>query len=688
MTGEYYTYSPDNAKYGLSYIEDSKGVVIVECYGNELAWEDGDMGEVITPSEINGKTVYRIGKNAFWNCHHFTGSLVLPAGLQEIGEYAFGGGYENFDGCEKFTGNLVLPTGLVEIGDGAFFKCSGFSGELELPAGLKKIGDYAFERCSGFTGNLELPDSLTEIGRNAFYGCSGFTGKLKLPENLTEIRECAFCGCSGFTGELKLPENLTEIGAGAFDGCSGFSGDLKLPDGLTRIESYTFYNCSGFNGKLTLPANLTEIGVLAFSGKLGSHWQSCGFVGNLELPDNLTKIDVGAFEGCRGFRGSLKLPESLAEIGPAAFLNCAFTGSLNLPNNLTIIGEDAFWSCGFFSGDLIIPASVESIGSKAFADCVSLSRDIYLTSNVRNIENDDRGVSAFERIEDLITGERITNEDITIHAPRGSYAETYAIENGYSYTDYNGYVHIGTSSASSTKPDEGNNDDNTDDDSNDDTENHPDDNADDDENPSRLPPSTAPIDNTTEQVIILKTPLPEANNAAAIENDQYLQVRVYGDVGENARELINSVAEGAGVKVASIFDIILQVMAQNGAPLREVNELNTPLTFTIAAPEGVDGNVYDFAVLRIHNGQVTILPDLDSDAATITFASDRFSVYAVVYGAKGSFAASRAAWDSVPKTEDKLPPVTVPATITLILVAMAIVFGKKELFGKVKRTRG
>lgn len=38
-----------------------------------------------------------------------------------------------------------------------------------------------------------------------------------------------------------------------------------------------------------------------------------------------------------------------------------------------------------------------------------------------------------------------------------------------------------------------------------------------------------------------------------------------------------------------------------------------------------------FAVIRVHDGKAQLLPDLDSNAETITIETDRFSIYAIVY---------------------------------------------------------
>ena len=41
--------------------------------------------------------------------------------------------------------------------------------------------------------------------------------------------------------------------------------------------------------------------------------------------------------------------------------------------------------------------------------------------------------------------------------------------------------------------------------------------------------------------------------------------------------------------------------------------------------------------MRLHDGQWTFLEDLDGNTDTVTFASDKFSKFAIIYGEPGAF---------------------------------------------------
>ena len=57
-----------------------------------------------------------------------------------------------------------------------------------------------------------------------------------------------------------------------------------------------------------------------------------------------------------------------------------------------------------------------------------------------------------------------------------------------------------------------------------------------------------------------------------------------------------------------------------------------------------DGNEYtvvtqdgtrEFAMVRVHNGQITVLKDQDSDPYTLTFSTDKFSSFGLMYAPPG-----------------------------------------------------
>ena len=120
---------------------------------------------------------------------------------------------------------------------------------------------------------------------------------------------------------------------------------------------------------------------------------------NVRVPEQIdgirvTEIGDGAFTGkqhCeRAWRNfsSMLLPYGIQRIGAWAFFCCSSLASMTIPESVTEIGPCAFFACGALA-DVWIPASVQEIGDQAFLEC----------------------------------------QHLTIHAPVGSCAETYAKEN-------------------------------------------------------------------------------------------------------------------------------------------------------------------------------------------------------------------------------------------------------------------
>lgn len=59
------------------------------------------------------------------------------------------------------------------------------------------------------------------------------------------------------------------------------------------------------------------------------------------------------------------------------------------------------------------------------------------------------------------------------------------------------------------------------------------------------------------------------------------------------------------------------------------------IRLTLTLPESLIENgkktTREFAVVRIHEGEVTVLPDMDTDSSSVTVDTNRFSAYAIVY---------------------------------------------------------
>lgn len=183
--------------------------------------------------------------------------------------------------------------------------------------------------------------------------------------------------------------------------------------------------------------------------------------------------------------------------------------------------------------------------------------------------------------------------------------------------------------------------------------------------------STVSVSNVTANAVVITTPYQNVASAAGLTGEQAVTASVTGYLGPEAQKTLDNAVMAAGANLAYAVEVAL-----NTSDGISVHELSSPITLVMDLPGNLDGNVYDFAVIHIHgDGTVTLLPDLDDDPKTITVSSDRFSVYAVIYGAKGSFSAARgvssAVRDSVPKTGHVFPK-AVPISAAASLAAVAV----------------
>ncbi len=195
--------------------------------------------------------------------------------------------------------------------------------------------------------------------------------------------------------------------------------------------------------------------------------------------------------------------------------------------------------------------------------------------------------------------------------------------------------------------------------------------------------SSIPTSNTSNVQVAMVTPAGTLKSLAGIQNGIELRVE-NSQCGPLARQAVTDAAISAGGNLVSILELDLLILNDSGNFVGDrVTTLSAPVEFTISVPEGVDPAANDFAMVRLHDGVTTILPDTDDDPNTITFSTDRFSVYAIISGPKGAFDSYKAGVktavkDSVPKTGDSIPA-ALPLAAAACLSAAAIVSRKKTV---------
>ena len=217
--------------------------------------------------------------------------------------------------------HLILPEGIQEIGDFAFSRMR--LEQVNLPKSLRKLGRSCFSSCHWLsTDPLIIPDGITSIPPQCFINCQCFK-KLVLPSTLKTIEGAAFYNTR--VEEANFPEGLEYIKGLAFEG-----SDLKkaiLPSTLKDLSEFTFSMCPKLQ-EIKIPEGVTKI-PLGFAS-----W--CHLLEEVNIPKSVTVIEDDAF-GSDVKLKSIDLPEGLKNIGRNAFGSCAIE-SIVFPASLEYLG--------------------------------------------------------------------------------------------------------------------------------------------------------------------------------------------------------------------------------------------------------------------------------------------------------------------------------------------------------------
>ena len=466
--------------YGVTYIADNafekctaKKITIpdtVTKIGYEAFFMCKNLTSIKIPDSVNS-----IGDFAFAGCTTLK-SITLPNSITSIGEGAF-------RECTALTG-ITIPENVTSIGYQAFYKCTALKNINITSSVLTYIGDMAFSECEALE-SIEIPYGITSINERTFFGCHALKS-ISIPDSVTSIKENAFGECS-YLRKINLPESVTTIESMAFYSCDRLT-EITLPGSLVSISPYAFKYCGRLK-KIDVAESspyFSSIGGVLFSKDkkelviypYGNYQES------YTVPDGVTSINEGAFYNCPLV--NVMLPDSITAIGDNAFLESTSLRKINFPNRLKTIGKNAFSQCFNLSGRVDLPNSVTSVGPSAFYlcnditgvtisnrmtklekdvfyGCISLA-DITIPKGIKSIEEYALGLCSVltsVRIPDSVTyisdyaftrcsylesieipksvtsiGKGVFSDSphLTIYTPKGSYAQSYAAQNGIKYS--------------------------------------------------------------------------------------------------------------------------------------------------------------------------------------------------------------------------------------------------------------
>ena len=234
----------------LTYKIEGETVTVVDC-------DKSTFGDLVIPSNYNGKPIILIARNAFNSCHGLT--------------------------------TVAIGNNVTTIESNAFLFCTSLT-SVEIPNSVNNIGDDAFSGCYSLK-TVTIPDSITSIGNRAFSGCKSLTS-VTLPDSITSIGNEAYSGCSSLTS-VTIGAGVTTIGGGAFLLCNRLMS-VKIPNGVVSIGRSALSRCSSLTS-VTIPSSVTSIGSMAFSGCISLN--RITFLGNAPssfVSDTFKNLPIGA----------------------------------------------------------------------------------------------------------------------------------------------------------------------------------------------------------------------------------------------------------------------------------------------------------------------------------------------------------------------------------------------------------
>ena len=268
-----------------------------------------------------------IGGYAFANSNNLRSVTFAGTALRKIAAYAFAGYWRvNADMSNRIqrsmkAKSIVLPEGLEEIGNYAFYENDSLE-SITLPASLRVLGERVFNVTPALTTIiLPLNSQLETIGTAAFAESNLSNTTLHFPQTLMTLGDQVFLGSQ--TKEIFIPKSVQMMGSRPWERTA--FGRLIFEDGYRF--AYHKLTIGSYPANDTIPS-----GTFAMCGQLEGS--------TIVLPEGVKCIAENAFS--EADIDSIVLPSTLREIGDYAFYKAGLTSPVLIPASVRIVGEHAF----------------------------------------------------------------------------------------------------------------------------------------------------------------------------------------------------------------------------------------------------------------------------------------------------------------------------------------------------------
>lgn len=212
------------------------------------------------------------------------GDVVLPQGIQEIGEFAF---------ARSSATSAVLPEGVEYIGYGAFYHCDDLQ-EVVLPETVRCVEPKAFSYTMWVQNFLESEGASAEddflVTGGVLAAYRGNTADVTVPEGVRVIAGEVFRDHTEIE-KVSLPDSLLVVGEGAFEGCGSLS-QIVFGENVEEIKDRAFLG--NVMSEISIPASVKKAGLQAFGNAIAAYQ---GQEAEYTYENSATRLSNGIYRG-------------------------------------------------------------------------------------------------------------------------------------------------------------------------------------------------------------------------------------------------------------------------------------------------------------------------------------------------------------------------------------------------------
>lgn len=346
-----------------------------DAQSGTLLGYNGSAATLVIPSDIEGAPVKTISENFLSAAMDAVKVVVLPEGLEVIGDRAF-------NSTQLLA--IFYPSTLREIGEEAFnwsnlcrifyhhdnhvekigVRAYAYSNQpmyLELPEGIKFIEEEAFQG-KNFE-NLILPASIERIAVNAFPRATWLKKMYFKGSEMPEIDPDAFSGCKDSLANVYIAWDATR---------DQLQKAQEVFAGL-NLTNCTVWRTNPADAGLCYVVGQYGYGATYVNGYMTSYSESLSDVSVPEAYDNVNIIGLGegVFRDCQTIRSFYPHHRGwFTTIGKEAFANSSVQ-FVEMFDSITTIESGAFRGCTGFT-EMTFPVDLVSVAADAFEGCTGL----------------------------------------------------------------------------------------------------------------------------------------------------------------------------------------------------------------------------------------------------------------------------------------------------------------------------